>query len=82
MIKDVARLYKPGHGAVYIDGQPLSRWNVQSLRIQIALVAQDDSLLQGPLAAHADGLRGPGQGHGFDPTRVLILRAGQSHRRG
>ena len=31
--------------SVLIDGQPLSRWNAQSLRSQIALVAQDDSLL-------------------------------------
>jgi ABC-type multidrug transport system fused ATPase/permease subunit len=30
--------------------QPLSRWNAQSLRSQIALVAQDDSLLQGTIA--------------------------------
>ncbi|MFM7626910.1 MAG: hypothetical protein ACKO7G_10680 [Gammaproteobacteria bacterium] len=30
-----------------VDGQPLDRWNAQSLRSQIALVAQDDSLLQG-----------------------------------
>jgi ABC-type bacteriocin/lantibiotic exporter with double-glycine peptidase domain len=47
LIKIVAGLYKPGYGNVYIDGQPLSRWNAQSLRSQIALVAQDDSLLQG-----------------------------------
>ena len=33
-----------------IDGQPLPRWNAQSLRSQIALVAQDDSLLQGTIA--------------------------------
>jgi ABC-type bacteriocin/lantibiotic exporter with double-glycine peptidase domain len=43
----VAGLYKPSYGNVYIDGQPLSRWNAQSLRSQIALVALDDSLLQG-----------------------------------
>jgi ATP-binding cassette, subfamily B, bacterial CvaB/MchF/RaxB len=43
----VAGLYKPSRGGVLIDGQPLSRWNAQSLRSQIALVAQCDSLLQG-----------------------------------
>jgi ATP-binding cassette subfamily B protein RaxB len=38
-----------------IDGQPLSRWNAQSLRSQIALVAQDDSLLQGTIAENISG---------------------------
>ncbi len=38
-----------------IDGQPLSRWNAQSLRSQITLVAQDDSLLQGTLAENISG---------------------------
>ena len=37
------------------DGQPLSRWNAQSLRSQTALVAQDDSLLQGTLAENISG---------------------------
>jgi ATP-binding cassette subfamily B protein len=44
LIKIVAGLYKPSRGGVLIDGQPLDRWNAQSLRSQIALVAQDDSL--------------------------------------
>jgi ABC-type bacteriocin/lantibiotic exporter with double-glycine peptidase domain len=55
LIKSVAGLYKPSYGNVYIDGQPLSRWNAQSLRSQIALVAQDDSLLQGTLAENISG---------------------------
>jgi len=33
--KMVARLYKSSYGNVYIDGQPLSRWNARSLRSQI-----------------------------------------------
>ena len=40
LIKIVAGLYKPSYGNVYIDGQPLFRWNAQLLRSQIALVAQ------------------------------------------
>jgi ATP-binding cassette subfamily B protein RaxB len=40
---------------VLIDGQPLSRWNAQSLRSQIALVSQDDSLLQGSIAENISG---------------------------
>ena len=40
---------------MFIGGQPLSRWNAQSLRSQIALVAQDDSLLQGTLAENISG---------------------------
>jgi ABC-type uncharacterized transport system YnjBCD ATPase subunit len=55
LIKIVAGLYKPSYGYVYIDGQPLNRWNAQSLRSQIALVAQDDSLLQGTLAENISG---------------------------
>jgi ATP-binding cassette subfamily B protein RaxB len=55
LIKIVAGLYKPSYGNVYIDGQPLSRWNAQSLRSQIALVAQDDSLLQGTIAENISG---------------------------
>lgn len=47
LIKVVAGLYKPSRGGMLIDGQPLDRWSAQSLRSQIALVAQDDSLLQG-----------------------------------
>jgi len=35
----VANLCKPSHSSIYIDGEPLSRWNAQSLRSQIALVA-------------------------------------------
>jgi len=54
-IKLVAGLYKPSHGGIYIDGQPLSRWNAQILRSQIALVAQDDSLLQGTIAENISG---------------------------
>ncbi len=54
-LKIVAGLYRPSYGNVYIDGQPLSRWNAQSLRSQIALVAQDDSLLQGTLAENISG---------------------------
>ena len=55
LIKIVAGLYKPSYGNVYVDGRPLSRWNAQSLRSQIALVAQDDSLLQGTLAENISG---------------------------
>ena len=39
LIKIVAGFYKPSYGAVYIDGQPLSRWNAQSFRCEVALVA-------------------------------------------
>ena len=55
LIKIVAGLYKPSRGSVLIDGQPLDRWNAQTLRSQIALVAQDDSLLQGTLAENISG---------------------------
>ena len=63
LIKIVAGLYKPSYGNVYIDGQPLSRWNAQSLRSQIALVAQDDSLLQGTIAENISGFDEIGRAH-------------------
>jgi ABC-type bacteriocin/lantibiotic exporter with double-glycine peptidase domain len=49
LIKILAGLYQPTEGEVLIDGQPLGRWNAQSLRSQIALVAQDDSLRRPPV---------------------------------
>jgi ATP-binding cassette subfamily B protein RaxB len=55
LIKILAGLYQPTEGEVLIDGQPLNRWNAQSLRSQIALVAQDDSLLQGTIAENISG---------------------------
>jgi ATP-binding cassette subfamily B protein RaxB len=55
LIKTLAGLYQPTEGEVLIDGQPLNRWNAQSLRSQIALVAQDDSLLQGTIAENISG---------------------------
>jgi ATP-binding cassette subfamily B protein RaxB len=55
LIKILAGLYQPTEGEVLIDGQPLGRWNAQSLRSQIALVAQDDSLLQGTIAENISG---------------------------
>jgi ATP-binding cassette subfamily B protein RaxB len=55
LIRILAGLYQPTEGEVLIDGQPLSRWNAQSLRSQIALVAQDDSLLHGTIAENISG---------------------------
>jgi ATP-binding cassette subfamily B protein RaxB len=55
LIKILAGLYQPTEGEVLIDGQPLNRWNAQSLRSQIALVAQDDCLLQGTIAENISG---------------------------
>jgi ABC-type multidrug transport system fused ATPase/permease subunit len=46
-------------------GHPRPRWNAQSLRSQIALVAQDGSLLQGTLAENISGFD-----EQFDMARV------------
>ena len=40
---------------LFDNGHPLSRWNAQSLRSQIALVSQDDRLLKGTLAGNISG---------------------------
>ena len=55
LLRILAGLYMPVFGQVLIDGRPLARWSVSVLRRQIALVAQDDSLLQGSLAENIAG---------------------------
>ena len=76
LIKIVAGLYKPSYGNVYIDGQPLSRWNAQSLRSQIALVAQGD-IERMPMSY--ESLVGD---MGSTLCRILMLDEGCSHRLG
>ena len=91
LIKSVAGLYKPSYSNVYIDGQPLSRWNAQLLRSQIALVAQGDiermpmgyESLVGDMGSTLSG----GQKQRvllaralYRRPRILILREGCSHR--
>lgn len=40
-IQLMERFYDPLHGAVYLDGQPISEMNVQEYRKNIALVSQE-----------------------------------------
>jgi ATP-binding cassette, subfamily B, bacterial len=49
LVSLVPRLYDPGAGAVYIDGQDVRQYTVQSLRDQISLVLQDSLLFSGTI---------------------------------
>ncbi|MGE4618521.1 MAG: ABC transporter ATP-binding protein [Planctomycetota bacterium] len=41
------RLYEPNQGEILIDGLPVTRWTIQSLRDQISIVLQDSLILYG-----------------------------------
>ena len=75
LIKILAGLYKPSFGEVRIDGQPLARWSPRALRAQVAVVSQDDCLLQGTLAENIAGFD-----EGIDMARVrLCAQLAQIH---
>ncbi len=45
----IPRFYEPDNGQILIDGEPISRYSLQSLRSQIALVTQQVTLFNGSL---------------------------------
>jgi subfamily B ATP-binding cassette protein MsbA len=49
LVSLVPRLYDPAAGAVYIDGEDVRQYTVQSLRDQISLVLQDSLLFSGTI---------------------------------
>lgn len=49
LVSLIPRLYDPGGGAVYIDGEDIRSYTVQSLRDQISLVLQDTLLFSGTI---------------------------------
>jgi subfamily B ATP-binding cassette protein MsbA len=49
LVSLVPRLYDPSAGAVYIDGEDIRNYSVQSLREQISLVLQDSLLFSGTI---------------------------------
>jgi len=49
LVSLIPRLYDPRDGAVYIDGEDLRSYTVQSLREQISLVLQDSLLFSGTI---------------------------------
>lgn len=50
LIKLILGLLEPTHGAILIDGRPLTRGDFRSWRAQVGYVAQDDSLYGGSIA--------------------------------
>jgi subfamily B ATP-binding cassette protein MsbA len=49
LVSLVARFYDPSEGAVYLDGENLREYRVQSVREQISLVLQDSLLFSGTI---------------------------------
>lgn len=50
LLKVLAGLYQPTSGGVQFDGLPLSSWGPRSIREQVGIVMQDDTLLAGSIA--------------------------------
>ena len=49
LVSLIARFYDPSEGTVYIDGEDIRNYSVQSLREQISLVLQDSLLFSGTI---------------------------------
>ncbi len=47
LVSLVPRLFDPGHGAVFLDGEDIRNFQLQSLREQVSLVLQDSLLFSG-----------------------------------
>jgi len=50
LLKLLAGLEQPDTGAILYEDRPLSTWNLQTLRKQIGVVLQDDTLFRGSIA--------------------------------
>ena len=55
ILKLLAGLERPLSGEILFDGRNMSSWSLQTLREQISVVMQEDSLLQGSLAENIAG---------------------------
>ncbi|MBL1376580.1 ABC transporter ATP-binding protein [Zobellella iuensis] len=49
LIKLLLRFYQPDRGAIYLDGQPIERLEMQALRRNIGLVSQEVFLFEGSI---------------------------------
>lgn len=49
LVKLLLRFYQPDRGAIYLDGQPIERLEMQALRRSIGLVSQDVFLFEGSI---------------------------------
>ncbi len=52
LVNLLPRFIEPTAGTIFLDGQPLSAWNVSALRRQFALVSQDVVLFNDTVAAN------------------------------
>jgi ATP-binding cassette subfamily B protein RaxB len=50
LLKLLSGMEKPGAGQVLFDGRPLANWNLGTLRRQVGVVLQEDTLLRGSIA--------------------------------
>ncbi|WP_375057320.1 ABC transporter ATP-binding protein [Zobellella sp. DQSA1] len=49
LVKLLLRFYQPDQGAIYLDGQPIARLEMQALRRNIGLVSQEVFLFEGSI---------------------------------
>lgn len=49
LLRLILGLYQPSHGKIYYDGLDASKWGISSLRQQMGVVMQDDTLLAGSI---------------------------------
>ncbi|MCB0367116.1 MAG: ABC transporter ATP-binding protein [Bdellovibrionales bacterium] len=71
ILKLLLRFYEAQSGEILVDGVPLPKWNLQSLRQGVGLVSQDVYLFHGSVGDNI------GYG-GFDADEEQILKAAQT----
>jgi subfamily B ATP-binding cassette protein MsbA len=67
LVNLLPRFIEPSQGSIYLDGRPLTDWNVDALRRQFALVSQDVVLFNDSVAANV--------ALGITPNRDRVIAA-------
>jgi subfamily B ATP-binding cassette protein MsbA len=67
LVNLLPRFIEPTRGAIYLDGQPITDWDINALRRQFALVSQDVVLFNDSVAANV--------ALGIAPDRERVIAA-------
>jgi ATP-binding cassette, subfamily B, bacterial MsbA len=67
LVNLLPRFIEPSQGSIYLDGEPITNWNVNALRRQFALVSQDVVLFNDSVAANV--------ALGIAPDRERVIAA-------